>query len=66
MRTNTSEASLPEEEKKDETQKNTHNSEEGNKMDVVSDNDKKADQPKDRYNFFFISFMVLGAGICKR
>jgi hypothetical protein len=31
-------------------------------MDVVSDNDKGADQPKDRYNFYFISFMVLGAG----
>ncbi|KAL5265312.1 hypothetical protein ACHWQZ_G006149 [Mnemiopsis leidyi] len=56
------EASLPEELKKDVAQQDNLNTIEGSKMDVVSDNDKKADQPKDKYNFFFISFMVLGAG----
>lgn len=31
-------------------------------MDVTSDNIKNADQPKDKWNFYFISFMILGAG----
>ena len=31
-------------------------------MNVTDDNEKGGDRPRDRYNLFFIAFMVLGAG----